>query len=126
MSPHATAAHVVESKAETYVRFRTGAVGAYKDEPVPEWLHLPGADVAVAALDRNATEHFSYIPLAVSPTPTVGLTSIQADWKPNLGERVYFVGLFSLWTEMGDRNVPMVRSGTLGATYQPKSQSGSA
>src|SRR4051794_40994072 len=44
-----TASHVVQGEAETYARFRKQAGGIH-DLPVPEWLHHPRADVALAPL----------------------------------------------------------------------------
>jgi hypothetical protein len=42
------------------------------------------------------------------------------EWAPALGDRVYFLGLLALPGARGmtEKNVPMVRSGTIGAMYQ--------
>jgi hypothetical protein len=109
-----TANHVVEGR-KTVTRFNTKDGGTY-DEDVPGWLDLPGADVAVAPVERDLAEREG---LSFVPIKTESLYQREDTW-PRLGERVYFAGLFSLWSDMGTRNAPMVRSGTLGAMYQDR------
>ena len=110
-----TAAHVVESGEPTWVRFRTRDGGIY-DLDAPDWVLHPTADVAAAPLRGHGDYglHLLNIPVeALVGTEGVG-------WAPTLGDRVYFLGLLSRLEEMGARNIPMVRSGTLGALYQER------
>lgn len=118
-----TASHVVIDGSPTKVRLKTDD-HSFVDVDVPQWIHHHEADVAIA-------------PLRIPPTPraqrliTVSVevgTFLRADWRIlgssgtwdlELGERVYFIGLFDRFGSMGDRNIPMTRSGTLGALNVP-------
>jgi hypothetical protein len=110
-----TAAHVVEGRNETYARIRTRDGGS-KDLRVHDWLHHPKADVAVAPFRPGG-----HTDLHLLHVPGAGLSWYTSPrWVPVLGDRVYFIGLLALPAarSMVERNVPMVRSGTIGAMYQ--------
>ena len=110
-----TASHVVEGRDETYARIRTRDGGS-KDLPVHEWVHHPTADVAVAPFDASGHEDLHLLNV---PAAALGQRPLPR-WDPQLGDRVYFLGLPNLPAAQGmiARNVPMVRSGTIGAMYQ--------
>jgi hypothetical protein len=61
---------------------------------------------------NSSDAQFGYIP------EDLFLDTFTGDAGPLLGDPVFFVGLLSAVKEMGTRNIPMVRSGTLGAKYQ--------
>ncbi|MDX6517252.1 MAG: hypothetical protein QOF50_98 [Gaiellaceae bacterium] len=114
-----TAGHVVDSEDETWARFRVDTHGRVTDVAVHDWVFHPKADVAMAPLGPKQDWRYRTVPIDVA----LGATSYgdpqgQA-FDPMLGDRVYFIGLAALGglTLMAQRNVPMVRSGTLGATY---------
>jgi hypothetical protein len=105
-----TASHVVQGERETYARFRKREGGVH-DLPVPDWVHHPRADVALAPLRRHGPLglHLKHIAsdMFIGPgTKPIGVFP---------GERVYFLGLFERLGSLGEQNVAMVRSGTLGA-----------
>ena len=109
-----TAAHGVrDERRETWVRFNCSD-GSTHDEPVTKWYCHPTEDVAVFPLGRMDA------PVVSAAVPT--FTFLDAErppglW-PQLGDRVYFIGLLSSLTAMAEANIPMVRSGTLGRMYQ--------
>lgn len=108
-----TASHVISGETQTYARFRT-KTGGTTDFPAHEWFEHPSADVALSRLDSTAEMHLLNIPVGLL------MGNVQFSWVPELGDRVYFIGLLDLegYKDMAERNVPMVRSGTLGALYQ--------
>lgn len=111
-----TALHVVEGEVETFARIRTRD-GGTKDLPVHDWVAHSSADVAIAPfIAAGETDlHLLHVPSASLRWPDV------LEWHPDLGDRIYFLGLLSLGDatrSLIKRNVPMVRSGTIGAMYQ--------
>lgn len=76
----------------------------------------PGTDVAVIPVDLSPdVYHFS----TLRGSTKGSLTYLEFAHRPvSLGERVFFVGLLALVDGMVEKNVPMVRSGTLGALWQ--------
>ena len=123
-----TAAHVVRSRREsTYVRLppkeadtHTHEEPTCEDLPVRGWVFHddPGVDVAVAPLELPATG-YAYRSLMAPPSNSDGRSAIQTlRGRARLGETVYFIGLLGEVPEMGKRNIPMIRSGTLGAWWQ--------
>jgi len=105
-----TASHVVQGERETYARFRKREGGVH-DLPIHDWVHHARADVALAALRGHGPLrlHLKHIAsdMFIGPgTKPIGVYP---------GERVYFLGLFERLGSLGDQNVAMVRSGTLGA-----------
>jgi hypothetical protein len=106
-----TASHVVQAETETWARFRQQPhLGGVHDHPVRGWVHHPRADVSLAPLRGHGRHelHLKHIPADMFLGP--GTKPIGA--FP--GERVYFLGLLPFGS-LGEQNVPMVRSGTLGA-----------
>ncbi len=109
-----TALHVVEGARESYVRIRMHD-GGFEDLPVDKWVpHERGADVAVTSLARTDAMNVLWVPAPGLSWP------LSPRLRPDLGDRVYFLGLLALPGARGlfERNVPMVRSGTIGAMYQ--------
>ncbi len=107
-----TAAHCVRSEGDTWVRVQTKD-GEVEDLPVRKWVFHPTEDVAVTPAPLNRRDY-----------KWVAINSDRFDPRrsrsyPPLGAPVYFIGLLANVPEMGRRNVPMVRSGTLGAISQP-------
>ncbi len=111
-----TAAHIVEAGQETWVRFRKRGGGVH-DLSVGRWILHPAADVALTPLRGHGGYGLDlrHIPVEV----LVGSGAIGG-WTPTLADRVYFLGLLSQHEEMGERNVPMVRSGIIGALYEQR------
>lgn len=111
-----TAAHIVEAGDETWVRFRKREGGVY-DLSVGTWILHPTADVALTPLRG----HGGYgLDLRHIPVDALVGSGAIGGWVPVLADRVYFLGLLSQHEEMGERNVPMVRSGTIGALYEQR------
>lgn len=104
-----TAAHVVENEAWTGIRFNTLS-GAVIDEPVPRWYFHPSQDVAAAPMAKADWVRLRFVPQS-------GFAD-RWDHRPNLGDPVYFAGLLAKLSVMGEANIPMVRSGTLGRLFQ--------
>lgn len=105
-----TARHVVAGVVESYVRvrMRDGLV----DLPVQDWLlgATEAIDVAVAPFSLPpGLQHLCY---------SRGEFLSSSSEQPYLGDNVYFIGLLAFVPEMHEANIPMVRSGTLGAMYQ--------
>jgi hypothetical protein len=55
--------------------------------------------------------------LAVEHRDFVG-TATDLEWAPGPGADVYFAGLLGQVPSMGEENIPMVRTGSVGALYQ--------
>ena len=118
-----TAAHVVQAESESWIRLRRIS-GELEDIPVTDWIFHDRDDVAIAPLELDEThDHFD---IALLPIPDFLPRSF--DWRhgertdafrPMLGDPVYFVGLFSPVPSLSEKNVPLVRSGTLAAIAQP-------
>lgn len=108
-----TAAHVVRPEPATWVRLRRSD-GTLEDIPIPQWEFHERDDVALAVMELDEAEQPYGI--AVMPVPDF----FQIGYSPMLGDRVYFIGLFSPIPAMGEMNVPLVRSGTLAAWAQER------
>ena len=108
-----TARHVVSHGRATWVRVNISDTGT-EDRPIPtkSWIGHPSQDVAVAPLAMTGMHDWRAIP--AKALEEIATTPIDLEF----GDRVYFVGLLPSIPEMGRRNIPMVRSGTLGALYQ--------
>ena len=122
--PHAhsyyivTAKHVVQSEPETYVRFRTKG-GGLQDFSVHDWVLHPSPTADVAVTPIQIPEHVSVMHVSVADILGSPVSAAErTEWSPTLGDRVYFIGLLDYFEGMVEKNVPMVRSGTLGAMYQ--------
>lgn len=111
-----TAAHVVRPMRSTFIRLSRTPDGPITEEleiPLERWVFHPFEDVAVAPMVVNPEE----VILSVVPVDTfVGTAETQ--FAPGPGDKVIFVGLLGLVPSMGDRNVPMVRTGSIGALHQ--------
>ncbi len=106
-----TARHIAANEPRLHVRLNMLA-GGIKDHPTAGWVcgGWGGEDVAVAPFDLpNEVDHSYY--------PIDGFVTERAN-PPWLGDLVYFVGMLNFIPEMSDHNLPMVRSGTLGALDQ--------
>lgn len=111
-----TAAHDVETGEPRWVRFRKRDGGVY-DLPVGSWIVHGTADVALTPLRG----HGGYgLDLRHIPVEHLIGSKTIGNWRPMLADRVYFLGLLAQHPEMADRNIPMVRSGTIGAMYEPR------
>jgi hypothetical protein len=104
-----TSAHVVRPLIQSAVRLNL-KVGGVRDLPVPEWVFHPTEDVAIAPMQVSSEYD-------VRSIPDSAFADTWATPLP-LGGVVYFLGLLQNMTEMHSRNIPMVRSGSLGARYQ--------
>jgi hypothetical protein len=107
-----TAAHVVRPLAASFVKL-TKKDGGTEDRTVDEWIFHPTEDIAVA---RMPLPYQSYDFLAVEDKDFVGAE--EHEWEPEPGADVYFVGLLGQVPSMGAQNIPMVRTGSIGALYQ--------
>lgn len=119
-----TAAHVVRAERETAARLRR-LDGSLHDHVIPaqSWNYHDSADVAVVPLELDETEQ--PFDIAVMPVPDFFPAGAggrhpgrRVSNRPMLGDNVYFIGLFALIPAMGERNLPLVRSGTLAALAQ--------
>jgi hypothetical protein len=119
-----TAAHVVRSELDTCVRLRR-LDGSLHDLPIPinDWMIHGIADVAITPLELE--EEHSPFDISVMPAPDFFPSGARSRHRlrqtfnrPMLGDTVYFLGLFSPIPLMGERNVPLVRSGTLAGLNQ--------
>jgi hypothetical protein len=108
-----TAAHVVMNGENTAVRIRTH--GGYKDVEISDWLAHPRADVALARFHADKDMHLLNV-----PSHSLRWPHMPQEFHPDLGDRVYFLGLLSVpgSHQLVINNVPMVRSGTIGALNQ--------
>ena len=104
-----TAKHVIQGEAQTWVRVNV-MHGPPEDIPVPRWYVHDEADVAVAPMGHVKGRRIRFV-------PDEAFVDKWA-WNPQLGDRVYFIGLLSGIESMEQGNVPMVRAGTLGRMYQ--------
>ena len=109
----ATAAHVVRPLVESSVRLSLKAGGTV-DHQIDEWSFHPTDDIAVA---RMPQPYETYDFLAVEDKDFVGAPA-ERQWEPQPGADVYFAGLLAQVPAMGERNLPMVRTGSIGALYQ--------
>jgi hypothetical protein len=109
-----TAAHVVRLLKASFVRL-TASDGSIVDREVDEWIYHPTEDIAVA---RLPTPYKNYDFLAIPPKEFVGAE--EYEWSPEPGAEVFAVGLLGQVPSMGEQNVPMVRTGAIGALYQDR------
>jgi trypsin-like peptidase len=106
-----TAGHAVRGSERRWVRVRLQS-----DEPLDlaanDWLVHHSTDVAIATFPGGLPEiKKTFIPQS--------LFADVADAPHLLGDTVYLVGFLRGVREMGSKLTPMVRSGVLGAKYQP-------
>lgn len=107
-----TAAHVVRPLATSLVRM-TSADGSIVDRAVDPWVFHETEDIAVTRLPGPYRD-FDFV--AIPPKEFVGAEELQ--WSPQPGAEVFVTGLLGRVPSMGEHNVPMVRTGAIGAMYQ--------
>ncbi|MDQ6947879.1 MAG: hypothetical protein M3256_16840 [Actinomycetota bacterium] len=108
-----TAQHVLfGERSQLAVRFTTKQGGSV-DLPAPDWIDHPTEDVSAAPITGSAL-----LDLRLAAVAESQFLDVHEGDQPLLGDTVYFIGLLAFVQTMADANVPMVRSGTLGAKYQ--------
>lgn len=107
-----TAAHVVRPLIAALVRMNKPD-GSVADHVIDEWLFHPTDDIAVA---RFPPPYSNYEFYAVEAKDLVGTAEPQRPPEP--GADVYIAGLLQVVPAMGEQNIPMVRTGSIGALYQ--------
>jgi Trypsin-like peptidase domain len=107
-----TAAHCVRPQSAYYVRL-SARDGGVTDVRLEEgWTFHPKQDVAVTGFDTHQLrETFKWRAFPITPFTDYSRS-------PELGDPVHFLGLLPRFTSMADMNLPMVRSGSVGALYQ--------
>jgi len=112
-----TAAHnlVPHNAVKTRIRTHDGST-LYEWDPGP-WFFPDldgGLDLAINCFDPASSEDLLFTAI---PIDEQGMDVMGA--HPKLGTTVYFAGLLAPVERMGEAGIPMVRSGSLGALYQP-------
>lgn len=107
-----TAAHVVRPLAAALVRL-SKPDGSVADHMIDEWFFHATEDIAVARLPPPYSDYEFY---AIEARAFVGIEEFE--YSPQPGADVYVAGLLRLVPAMGARNIPMVRTGSIGALYQ--------
>lgn len=110
-----TAAHCVRGQTNVAIRAPVSE-SEFADVAIPisEWTIHVTEDVAIARIPGYWTAP------AIRAETFADVAWELSERGPALGDRVYFLGLLADIPEMARRNVPMVRSGTLGARYVPR------
>jgi hypothetical protein len=108
-----TAAHVVRPLIQSWVQInkKDGTVARLR---VPQWYEHPSNDYADDVATIYAPLDPSIYDFAVIPYENF----VKENLRPNIGARVYFIGLLGYISEMAEKNIPMVRSGSIGAVSQ--------
>jgi hypothetical protein len=119
-----TASHVVPYET-SFMRLRRMRVAPPPGTPLDERdLDESVVDVDVGTWHRHPT---SDVAIAFLPEPddlwAVGVVSVDefvdaGSHDPFVGEDVFFAGLLGQVESMGERHVPMLRGGMIGALYQ--------
>jgi hypothetical protein len=109
-----TAAHVVRPLACSFVRLsrHDGGVTSLAI-PATDWVFHPVEDVAAALISLDRSESA----LTVIPISQFCRTA-ETQFAPGPGDEVFFPGLLGQVPSMGQRNVPMLRGGIIGALHQ--------
>jgi hypothetical protein len=107
-----TAAHVVRPLIAALVRM-SKPDGSVADHAIQEWFFHPTEDIAVARLSPPYSDYEFY---AGEGKDLVGMAEPQNPPQP--GADVYIAGLLRVVPAMGAQNIPMVRTGSIGALYQ--------
>lgn len=107
-----TAAHVVQPLAASLVKLRTPE-DSVTDRLIDAWFLHPTDDIAVA---RLPPPYFDFDFYAVEAKDFAG--TAEPEHPPQPGADVYIAGLLGVVPSMGERNIPMVRTGSIGALYQ--------
>lgn len=106
-----TAAHVVRGKDNLEVRLRNKSDGVC-DLHACQWFEHPTDDVAISFAHAGRV-----LAHDVATIPFADFIDQRGD-NPDLGDDVFFLGLLADIPEMEASNIPMVRSGSLGAYFQ--------
>lgn len=112
-----TAAHVVMNGEAKWIRFRRSD-GAVVDQKVGEWISHPTADAAATPCDPALLQVPGIIARFVEDTWWADRWAEHVPVPLRIGEEAYFVGLLWDVPTMAERNIPMVRSGRVGAYFQ--------
>lgn len=104
-----TAGHVVSRPVQYYLQVNTS--NGVRDVPIDGWVRHPVQDVAVAHVVLGKDWKYALI-------PTYMFAHDDTQPVPQLGDRVYFIGLLSFLRGSRDEITPMVRSGTIGRFNQ--------
>lgn len=109
-----TAAHVVRPLVTKFIRLSRHD-GSTHDLEIPseDWAFHPTEDVAVGLFAPDPAEIDAQ---AIPTAHFVGRAEVQFDAGP--GDEVFFAGLLGLVESMGDRRIPMIRTGSIGALHQ--------
>jgi hypothetical protein len=112
-----TAAHVVQDRRPKWIRLRRADGQGVVDELAGEWEFHARSDVAATPceLDLTGFAHGSIQEWLFSDR---WHERVVGDVPLRIGEEAYFIGLLADLESMADRNIPMVRSGRIGAFYQ--------
>jgi hypothetical protein len=108
-----TAAHVVRTFVYTAVRL-TLKDGTVEDRAIGQWEFHDHEDVAVSFLGEIDVDRVDISAIPIDHF--VGYEETQ--FAVGVGDPVYFGGLLGSVPSMGDLNVPMIRTGSVGALYQ--------
>lgn len=126
-----TAAHVVrQDQDQTLVRMNKRGPSPYsgkegvEDVPISRWFFHDdiGRDVAAAPVRLSPDDYVFKSVGAPRPNRPRQPGKIRlgiGEWA-SLGDSVYYIGLLRHVHEMGKQNIPLVRSGTLGAMWQDR------
>lgn len=110
-----TAAHVVRDRPKTWVRFRR-MEGPPVDIPAGKWVPHARCDIAATPLEADE------LPAGVIGTyiETGSFSDVWPEPGMNItpGHRVSFMGLLTHVESMVERNIPMMRAGSIGALWQ--------
>lgn len=116
-----TAAHVVDGSAPSFVRVPLKD-GSAHDLDVPEWISHRKHDVAVApirVLPMNHNLASTHVGQFIDDEQwAAGIPDWPQPFEMQLGDVVYFIGLLGKVEAMTKRNIPLVRTGTLGRLWQ--------
>lgn len=110
-----TAAHIVLSGGPNWIRFRRRDILDVADVPISGWVVHPTSDIAATLCDVDLS---SFVYGFIEDWVFADRWHQRAKAPLRIGEEAYFVGLLAEVQSMADRNIPMVRSGRIGAFYQ--------
>lgn len=121
-----TAGHVARGARSPHIRANTLMFPDPDPETVdlaiPEWHFHPFADVAVAPVTAEGVWMTSILPHSFADQHIdrrkFNVSEVDdRQHRPGLGDRIYFIGLLADVPSMA-QNLPLVRSGNIGALYQ--------
>lgn len=112
-----TAAHVVIDGKAKFIRFRRED-GTVVDREVGEWACHSRSDVAATPCPPEILD--GVVHAFVEDWVWSDRWAERTSQPLRIGEEAYFVGLLHDVPTMADRNIPMVRSGRVGAYFQER------